>query len=84
MSVRSCRVTIRNSEGIDHTAEVTAASLYEAVALGLRAIRESSWVEDIAQNVAIRVLVKRHSGRTQRGFLQAESRDNATNALTGE
>lgn len=58
MSVRSCRVTIRDSEGIEHTAEVTAESLYEAVALGLHAIRQSSWVEDIAQNFAIRVLVR--------------------------
>jgi hypothetical protein len=40
MSVRSCRVTIRDTEGIEHTAEVTAESLYEAVALGLRAIRQ--------------------------------------------
>jgi len=36
MSVRSCRVTIRDTEGIEHSAEVTAESLYEAVALGLR------------------------------------------------
>jgi hypothetical protein len=50
MSVRSCRVTIRDLEGIEHTAEVTAESLYEAVALGLRAIRQCSWVEDVGQN----------------------------------
>ena len=33
MPVRSCRVTIQDTEGISHTVEVTAASLYEAVAL---------------------------------------------------
>jgi phosphoglycolate phosphatase-like HAD superfamily hydrolase len=58
MSPRSCRVTIRDPEGIKHTAEVTAESLYEAIAPGLKAIRESSWVEGIAQNFAIRVLVR--------------------------
>ena len=58
MPVRSCRVTIRDTEGIEHTAEVTAESLYEAVALGLRAIRQCSWVEDIGQNFTIRVLAR--------------------------
>lgn len=58
MPVRSCRVTIRDSAGIDHAAEVSAESLYEAVALGLKAIRQSSWVRDLAQNIAIRVLVR--------------------------
>jgi hypothetical protein len=58
VSVRSCRVTIRDTEGIEHSAEVTAESLYEAVALGLRAIRQCSWVEDIGQNFTIRVLAR--------------------------
>jgi phosphoribosylformimino-5-aminoimidazole carboxamide ribonucleotide (ProFAR) isomerase len=58
MSVRSCRVSIRDTEGIEHTAEVTAETLYEAVALGLRAIRQCNWVEDIGQNFTIRVLAR--------------------------
>ena len=58
MSVRSCRVTIRDTEGIEHTAEVTADSLYEAIALGLMAIRNNSWVEDIAENFEVRVTVR--------------------------
>jgi hypothetical protein len=45
MSLRSCRVINRDTEGIEHSAEVTAESLYEAVALGLRAIRQCAWVE---------------------------------------
>jgi len=32
MAVRSCRVTIQDLEGVAHTVEVTAESLYEAVA----------------------------------------------------
>jgi hypothetical protein len=31
-----------------HTVEVTAATLYEAVALGLKQIRRNDWVEGIA------------------------------------
>jgi hypothetical protein len=45
---------MRDSEGIEHTAEVAADSLCEAIALGLTAIRKSSWVEDIAANLVVR------------------------------
>jgi len=44
MLVRSRRVTIRDWEGVTHTVEVTAATLYDAVALGLAAIRGNGWV----------------------------------------
>jgi hypothetical protein len=57
LSVRSCRVSIRDLEDIEHSAEVTAESLYEAVA-GLRAIPQCSWVEDVGQNFTIRVLAR--------------------------
>ena|ERR1700730_3637232 len=59
MSVRSCRVTIQNIEGISHTVEVTAETLYEAVALGMAAIRTDDWVNGIAQGlnpVRVRVM----------------------------
>jgi hypothetical protein len=49
MQVRSCRVTIRDIDGISHTVEVTAASLYEAVAQGLAALRRHDWVAGIPQ-----------------------------------
>jgi hypothetical protein len=49
MPLRSCRVTIQDIDGISHTAEITAASLYEAVAHGLVAIRGNEWVAGIAQ-----------------------------------
>ena len=44
MAVKSCRVTLRDSEGIAHTAEVTAETLFEAVALGLAALRRHEWI----------------------------------------
>jgi hypothetical protein len=43
MTVRSCRVTIQDLDGVSHTVELTAATLYEAVALGLAAIRGNQW-----------------------------------------
>ena len=46
MSIRTCRVTCRDSRGVEHTIEVSARSLYEAVAQALRVFRENDWYED--------------------------------------
>jgi hypothetical protein len=40
-------------DGVAHTVEVTAATLYEAVAQGLAAIRRNDWVAGIAQGVNV-------------------------------
>lgn len=48
MAAKTCRVTIRDMAGIDHTAHVSADSLYEAVARGLVAIQKTSWSEELA------------------------------------
>src|SRR6267378_4321708 len=53
MPVRSCRVTIQDMDGVSHTVEVTASTLYEAVAQGLAAIRGNDWVAGIAQGVNV-------------------------------
>jgi hypothetical protein len=51
MPVRSCRVTLKDMDGVKHTVEVTAETLYEAVALGLVALRGNDWVMGIAQGL---------------------------------
>jgi hypothetical protein len=51
MPARSCRVTVQDLEGITHTVEVTAESLYEAVAQGLAALRRSDWVAGFQQGI---------------------------------
>jgi hypothetical protein len=38
-------------EGVTHTVEVTAESLYEAVALGLAAIRYCDWAAEIGHGL---------------------------------
>lgn len=53
MQVRSCRVTIQDMDGVSHTVEVTAATLYEAVAQGLAAIRGNEWVAGVAQGLNV-------------------------------
>jgi hypothetical protein len=58
MAVRSCRVTITDLDGISHTVEVTASTLYEAVALGLVAFRGHEWVAGVPEGLApVRVCV---------------------------
>ena len=58
MPVRSCRVTISDMNGVAHPVEVTAATLYEAVALGLAAIRTDDWVVGIPEGLnAVKVRV---------------------------
>ena len=50
--------TLTDMEGVSHTVEVTAGSLYEAVALGMAAIRTDEWVTGIAQRLnAVKVRV---------------------------
>jgi len=53
-------VTIEDMNGVRHTVDVTAGSLYEAVALGMAAIRTEEWVNGIAQGlnpVKVRVTI---------------------------
>ena len=52
---RSCPVTIQDLEGVTHTLEVTAESLFEAVVLGLAAIRGNEWVQGIVGLVQVSV-----------------------------
>ena len=57
MSVRSCRVTIQDLEGVTHTVDVTAESLYEAIAQGLAALRGREWIAGLQQQGLVRVSV---------------------------
>ena len=51
MPVRSCRVTIQDMDGVSHTVDVTAMTLYEAVAQGLATVRANEWVAGIAEGL---------------------------------
>ena len=44
---RTCVVSFRDLEGMEHSVEVTAASLYEAAALGLKQFRSSLFAEEV-------------------------------------
>jgi hypothetical protein len=57
--VRTCRVSITDLDNITHTVEVSAETLYEAVALGLVAIKDSEWVATVGEGlhtITVRVM----------------------------
>jgi phosphatidylserine/phosphatidylglycerophosphate/cardiolipin synthase-like enzyme len=59
VALRSCRVTCRDIDGVEHTVELTADSLYEAVARGLAVFRNADWVSQIGSGqTTITVAVK--------------------------
>ena len=53
MAEKSRRVTVSDMNGTAHTVQITASTLYEAVARGLAAIRGSEWVAGIAQGLNV-------------------------------
>jgi hypothetical protein len=59
MPVRSCKVTIIDVEGGGPFRRSPAASLYEATALGVRAIRGNPWVMGISEQFnSVKIEVK--------------------------
>jgi hypothetical protein len=59
VALRTCRITCRDLNGVEHTVEVTANSLYEAVALGLSAFRDADWVREIGHGqTTVTIVVK--------------------------
>ena len=53
-----CRVTFRDTEGVEHVAEVAAESLFEAGALALQHFRRADWSREASLDAgALRVEV---------------------------
>jgi hypothetical protein len=46
VSLKTCNVVLEGHTGVTHSVEVTAETLYEAIAQALAAYREESWVGD--------------------------------------
>lgn len=45
VALRTCKVVCRDAQNIEHAVEVTAQTLYEAVARALRIFRDDDWRE---------------------------------------
>ena len=57
-------------DGVKHSVEVTASTLYEAVALGLAAIREQDWKGEIAEGLnTVDVSANMRSANPARSFV---------------
>jgi hypothetical protein len=60
MAVRSCRVTCRDAQGIEHRVDVTAESLFEAVAQAWRIFGENEWNTDGGRPPSVFVVKVKH------------------------
>jgi hypothetical protein len=88
VALKTCRVSCVDLGGIEHAVEVSASSLYEAVALALGIFRDNEWIERIGRGqTSLSVKVKHpeteHTVRV-RGFkrwLQTAPRSPAEMAL---
>jgi hypothetical protein len=58
MALRTCTVSCEDSDGHQHSLEVTAETLYEAVAQALAAFKSNEWVGQIGRGHAITVRVQ--------------------------
>jgi hypothetical protein len=47
--LRTCTVAVRDLREVEHSIEVTAETLYEAIATALAALQQDNWVGDIGQ-----------------------------------
>ncbi len=57
MTGKTCRVSFKDADGIVHSVEVQAASMYEAAVLGLKALKRSTWIDVIGPGTRISVQV---------------------------
>ena len=61
VGLRTCKVSCFDFTQVKRTVEVSAGSVYEAVAQALRIFRDNEWVEDIDHGrTSISVKVKHH------------------------
>jgi len=70
MSPKSCIVSCRDVNGTEHSVNVTAESLYDAVAQGLRAFRFDEWTVQSALTAVVTVKVMKEPSIEHRVLLR--------------
>ena len=59
MPLRTCTVAVKDLRDVEHSIEVSAETLYEAIATALAALQQDSWVGEIGQGfTTVTVLVQ--------------------------
>ena len=57
--LRTCTVAVKDLGDVEHSIEVTAETLYEAIATALSALQQDNWVGEIGQGfTTVSVLVQ--------------------------
>ncbi len=57
--LRTCTVAVKDIRDVEHSIEVTAETLYEAIATALAALQQDNWVGEIGQGfTTVSVLVQ--------------------------
>jgi uncharacterized protein (UPF0210 family) len=57
--LRTCTVSVRDVRDVEHSVEVTAETLYEAIATALATLKRDNWVGEIGQGfTTVSVLVQ--------------------------
>ena len=60
MALKTCKVSCFDLKQVEHMVEVSAASVYEAVAQALRIFRDNEWVDDIGHGQTPIVVKVKH------------------------
>ncbi len=90
MTAKTCGVSCRDPNGIEHSVEVMARTLYEAVGRGLQIFRANEWIDGLGRNSALSVFVKSpeitHNVRIIdfENWLEGSGKSPAGQALKGE
>ena len=66
MGVRTCRVAVPDINGVTHTPEVTAGTLYESIALALAVMRSNDWAAELVRGdvtVSVQSVAVEHTVR---------------------
>jgi hypothetical protein len=58
VALKTCKVSCRDSNGVEHAVQITARTLYEAVARGLSVLRQNDWVDETPPNPMITVAIE--------------------------
>ncbi|GAC1438546.1 MAG: hypothetical protein NVSMB58_33970 [Terriglobales bacterium] len=57
--LRTCTVAVKDLRDVEHSIEVTAETLYEAIAIGLAALQHDNWVGEIGEGfTTVNVIVQ--------------------------
>lgn len=60
VALRTCVVSCSDLKGFEHAVEVTAESIYEAVARALAVFRSDDWIDEIGRGLTAVKVVVRH------------------------